>query len=146
MACSNTAQPLLLPFTNVTLNNKIVRGIRLDIGTPPKAFSLRPRTSSSHVGLYNTSTCGNITAAKCESLRGNLYAGNASDTFYTSTAQDWNGSMWSNEQGLAYAFFEDVLQVGSSKPIPNFSLVLEPPSGKPSVSTRSLFGSLILTH
>lgn len=128
MACSNTASPFLLPLENITLSdNEVQQGFNFRIGTPPKVFSLRPRTSQSHISLYNASTCGNISLQNCAGLRGGLYDADGSTTYAMRTAQDWSGKIWPQSQKLPFSYFDDVLEIVGNITESDFPFALQPP-------------------
>lgn len=111
----NSASPLLLPWTNVTVtadNRAISRGIQFAIGTPPQILSLRPSLSNNDTFVFNSADCAPANDS-CIGLKGGVYSPAKSSTYRRSPLTSWNGTQGLETAEGSYIFFNDYVQLTS---------------------------------
>jgi hypothetical protein len=113
MLCLNSASPLLLPWTNVTVSQDgvaITRGIEVALGTPKQVFSLIPSIGDNDMFVFNIADCISASNDTCIAGRGGVFDSSKSNTYELTTQSDWNGT-YEVTQG-SYIYFNDELNVG----------------------------------
>lgn len=128
--CNNTAAPLYLPWTNVTVSqdgHATSRGIAVGIGTPQQIVALIPSISDDVTWLYNAQDCVSPTNDSCLGYRGGVYNQLQSSTYRQTTQGQWNGTHRANELDAPYIYFNDNLYFGSNGTAYGFPLLLNQP-------------------
>lgn len=128
MTCKNSADPLLLPWANVTVSSDGLasfRGIKVAIGTPPQTFSLIPSTSYNNLWVVNITECGSTFNDSCIGPLGGVYDPEVSSTYYPTTLSNWNGSYDTPIIPGYFEIFNDDLRFGENTTVYGFPCIME---------------------
>lgn len=94
MSCSNGAEPLQLPLTNVTVDSNgiaVSRGVEWGVGTPQQIMALQITLNDYDMFVSNSAGC-NETRAKCAGKTGGMYDSSKSSTYSRVRKSEWNGT------------------------------------------------------
>jgi hypothetical protein len=129
MACSNDAQPLQLPWKNVSITPDgytVAEGIPVEIGNPPQFFSLQPSVSVNNTWVFNIRDCVSDSNMSCTVPLEGVYDPSKSNTFRQTIQGDWNGTEGPDvEQGGPYVFFNDDMFLGTNETLYGFPIVTD---------------------
>ncbi|KIW68716.1 hypothetical protein PV04_04640 [Phialophora macrospora] len=128
MTCANTASPLLLRWTNITVssdNRALSRGIALELGSPPQILSLLPAIGNNNTFVFNAADCATSTNDSCIGPKGGVFDPSKSTTYRQTSQTTWNGSQTRELEGGSYIYFNDYLGVTTSSTIYGFPVFMD---------------------
>lgn len=117
MSCSNGAEPLQLPITNVTVDANgiaVARGVEWGVGTPQQIMALQITLNDYDMFVSNSAGC-NETRAKCAGKMGGMYDSSKSSTYSRVRKSEWNGTTPDYVLDSSnFIFFNDHVEFGAN--------------------------------
>ena len=130
MSCSNGAEPLQLPLTNVTVSSNgiaVSRGVEIGIGTPQQIVSLQITLNDFDMFVTNAQNC-NETEAKCAARLGGIFDSSKSSTYNRARKSEWNGTTPAEVFSSSnYIFFNEHIEYGSGASANALPLIMAEP-------------------